>query len=173
MKMYCGNNLSFQGILNGTHYLGTKNKCLKRGVGVGKNLPFDENYNNEYEPVDNRKYYCGNKEITPPNYFAEGSPSICHRIGVGVGKAIRSQEPPPNFMYFNRYILPYLLFGLGCLIIFLILYNSKPNFVSKNDEIKKEIIIDWSKFIPYFILFSLIFGLFFKFFWYKVIRKYI
>ena len=52
--MYCGNNRKYTGLTQGTHTLGTRYKCFRRGVGIGRNLPVTNN-SIEYEPIDRRK----------------------------------------------------------------------------------------------------------------------
>ena len=98
-QTYCGNNASNPKIVNGTHVVGSLYKCLKKGVGVGKYvLPFDPSYLLPYNPIDNRKYYCGTKQGVPNGYFARGSPSLCFRKGVGVGKKLNARQVFNNLM---------------------------------------------------------------------------
>lgn len=90
MSIYCGGNLNDSKLTNGTHTLGTNYTCLRKGIGVGKYvLPPDPKYGNIYNPVDKRKFYCGTKSGIPDGYFARGSPSMCFRKGVGVGKKLK------------------------------------------------------------------------------------
>ena len=89
-QIYCGNNKNYHGLISGTHILGTNYECLKKGIGVGFNLPFDPLYLNNFIPIDKRKFYCG-KNITPPiEYFAIGNASICLQKGVGTGKRLKA-----------------------------------------------------------------------------------
>jgi len=72
--------------------IGSRYLCLKNGIGVGLSLPYDPDYEDEYEPIDDRKYYCGDKSpghSPPEGYDAIGSNAICHRIGVGAGKRLK------------------------------------------------------------------------------------
>ncbi len=46
-------------INNGTKILGTRYQCLKKGIGKGLNEPILK-YNNDYEPIENVRIYCGN-----------------------------------------------------------------------------------------------------------------
>jgi hypothetical protein len=87
--MYCGNNKRNRRLLNGELVLGTRYKCLRRGIGVGMNLPYDHDYD-EYEPIEKTKIYCGKSDVLPPGYDRLGSIADCHRIGVGVGKSMKS-----------------------------------------------------------------------------------
>ena len=169
-KIYCGNKENFTGLLSGTHILGTNYQCLRKGIGIGKNQPYDSSYNSPYEPVDDRKYYCGNSHDIPDGtYFAMGSPSKCLSIGVGVGKSIKASIGPPHFMYLIRYILPYIIsLILSILLVFLL----KPIFLTKKDDQLVDV-IDWGKFIPYYLLFWLIINISIYFFWKNFVRKWI
>ena len=93
-SIYCGNNLNYSGIVNGTHRLGTNLECLRIGIGKGLNMPVDPEYANEYIPNDDRKYYCGNEQQLPANgnYHDFGSPPKCLAIGIGVGKSRKANE---------------------------------------------------------------------------------
>lgn len=173
-QIYCGNNNNYPGLTAGTHRLGTNYECLRKGIGVGSHLPYDENYNQPHNPVDNRRYYCGNDLALPVNggHFAMGSPSKCLAIGIGVGKAQKARRGPPRFMYFIRHILPYLLFIIICGIIFSVIYFIKPEFLTKVDN-NNNIIIDWSKVGPYYSLMCIIVAICIWFFWSKFVRKWI
>lgn len=173
-RRYCGNNLNYPGLINGTHIVGTNYECLRRGIGIGSNLPYDGDYAGLYAPVDPRKFYCGNDVVLPPagGYFAQGSPSKCLQIGVGIGKSQRAGLGPPAFMYFIRYVLPYLLFLFMNGMVFILLYLLKPNFISKK-SIEGKQIIDWSKFIPYFLVSCLVIGILIWLFWRQYVRRWI
>lgn len=56
--MYCGNNRNSKQVKNGNK-IGSRYECLKKGIGVGMNLPLDLDYLDEYIPIDSRKIYCG------------------------------------------------------------------------------------------------------------------
>lgn len=174
MSIYCGNKLNHPDLLSGTRVLGTNYDCLRKGIGVGSHLPYDADYAGGYIPVDARKYYCGLAPVPPPGggYFAVGSPSKCLQIGVGVGKAQRAAMGPPAFMYFIRYILPYLLFLLITGGIFAAGYFfKKPKFITKEENGKK--VIDWSKFIPVYIIVCLISAILIWYFWKRFVRRWI
>lgn len=86
--VYCGNNRRYHGIVNGTHVVGTRYKCLRRGVGIGMNLD-DNEPDTGYEPIDTRRVYCGDRNQLPNGYDMFGSLSQCLQKGVGVGKRIQ------------------------------------------------------------------------------------
>jgi hypothetical protein len=173
MPTYCGNNLNHQKLVSGTHVLGTNYECMRKGIGFGSHLPYDASYAGAYAPVDPRKFYCGNNPVPPAagGYLAVGSPSKCLQIGIGVGKAQRTGLGPPAFMYFIRYVLPYVLFSVIIMGIFAILYFVKPKFVTKKD--KEKVVIDWNKFIPYFITACLSVAIIIYWFWKKFVRRWI
>jgi hypothetical protein len=173
-QIYCGNNNNHPSVLSGTHRIGTNYECLRKGIGVGSHLPYDEDYNNQHVPVDNRKYYCGNEPQLPVGggHFAIGSPSKCLAVGIGVGKAQKARVGPPRFMYFIRYILPYVLFFLISGGIFCLFYFLKPKFITMVDY-NGNIVIDWNKFTPYYSLCCLIIAICIWIFWNKFVRKWI
>jgi len=174
MPIYCGNNLNDPKLVSGTHVLGTNYQCLRRGIGVGINLPYDATYAGVYAPVDPRKFYCGTAAVPPPagGYFAVGSPSKCLAIGVGVGKARRAAMGPPAFMYFIRYILPYVLFFVMAGGVFAYFYFAKPVFITKRNQ-DNDIVIDWEKFIPYYFLITIIIGILIWLIWKRFILRWI
>jgi hypothetical protein len=91
--MYCGNNRRSTKLLNG--FMGSPYQCLRRGIYIGLNQPYDEEYNGEYDPIDTTRLYCGTNNIIPQGYDRIGYSHECHRIGVGIGKktkASRSQK---------------------------------------------------------------------------------
>lgn len=90
--MYCGNNRRNSKVLSGQQVIGTRYGCLKKGIFVGKSLPYDPEYANGYVPVDGRKIYCGEAKELPNGYDLLGSNSMCYFTGVGVGKAIKSKK---------------------------------------------------------------------------------
>lgn len=83
--MYCGNNR----LAVGNRRIGTRHECLKRGVGIGMNLPPDPDYARGYEPIVDRKLYCGNRSQLPAGYRAFGTNTECLQMGVGIGKRMR------------------------------------------------------------------------------------
>lgn len=173
-QTYCGNDANFAGLSTGTHVIGTNYQCLRKGIGVGRNIPYDAAYATPHTPIDPRRFYCGNAAVLPAGggHFAMGSPSKCLQIGVGVGKAQRAAMGPPAFMYFIRYILPYILFILISGGIFSVLYFTKPDFVSKKDNNNKNV-IDWGKLIPFYLLFSLTAVIIIWWFWKRFVRRWI
>jgi hypothetical protein len=84
-EIYCGNNSRDQGLLNGTKIIGTRYQCLKKGIGKGLREPILE-YNDQYEPIENTRIFCGNGDILPQNKDRFGTRDECLRKGYGVGQ---------------------------------------------------------------------------------------
>ena len=84
-NLYCGNNSLDPSIMNGSKVIGTRNKCLRMGFGAGYHSELNPNYTDDYEPIDRRKFYCGDKEYLPNGYDAIGNLPICLRKGFGMG----------------------------------------------------------------------------------------
>lgn len=171
MPTYCGNNMNDNRLISGTHILGSNYQCLRKGIFVGRHLPYDNAYTQPYVPVDARKFYCGNNPVLPQGggHFAIGSPSKCLQIGVGVGKVQRVAMGPPVAMYFIRFILPYLLFFLITGVIFFIL---KIKLVKK-DSSRTKYVTDWDKFIPYYLLSCIIVAVIIWWFWNRYVRRWV
>lgn len=92
--MYCGSNRRHPDVMSGRRTIGSRYDCFRRGFGVGINQPADPNYRLAYVPVDPRKVYCGKQNRLPANYDLMGSPNLCFRKGVGVGKAQKARSSP-------------------------------------------------------------------------------
>jgi hypothetical protein len=174
MPTYCGNNLNNPKLINGTHVLGSNYQCMKKGIGVGSHLPYDISYAGIYAPVDPRRFYCGNDAVPPVagGYLAVGSPSKCLQIGIGVGKSQRAGFGPPSYMYFIRHILPYVIFFTIISIIFMCLYFIKPKFITNKDDNNNDV-IDYSKFVPYLVIASLVTSISIWWFWKRFVRRWI
>ena len=171
LPTYCGNNINDIKLLSGTHVLGTNYQCLQKGIGVGMHLPYDDTFSGPYAPVDPRRFYCGNLAVPPAGYFAHGSPSKCLQIGVGIGKSQKAGLGPPRFMYFIRYILPFILIIILSIITFMIMYFAKPDYVTKIVNNTK--VIDWDKFTPNFLLYTLVISVVIWILWHKFVLRWI
>ena len=93
-QIYCGNNGAEPSLLSGEQILGTRYTCMQKGIGRGLHLPYDSKYTGAYVPIDNRKIYCGNKDILPTGYDFFGTLPHCIQKGVGIGKKIRAEQGP-------------------------------------------------------------------------------
>ena len=149
-KFYCGNN----NLHNGKP-LGTRNQCLRIGVGLGKNLPCDTGYGGAYAPIDTRKVWCGEGKKMPGKYDIEGSTSMCLQKGVGIGKNIRAKEgcQRSNLIKIIIFISVWVILTTSVCLGF---YFGKPNFVLREDDSK---IVDGGKLALYSIIFGLILGI--------------
>lgn len=153
--IYCGNNSLHPDLLNGTKRIGSRYECMKKGIGTGLNMPYDEEFNNPYEPIDDTKIFCGDKNILPEGYDRFGNAPQCLQKGVGIGKKIKAERGPPINIINNKSII-YIFLSL---IVFIFLYNNF-RYSSLNDFNEEYIIIDWSKIIIYYILYLIIFYIF-------------
>ena len=87
-KVYCGNNRNAR---KGKP-VGSRSQCLKVGIGKGRSLKCEASYGGPYDPIDNRKLYCGDQKIMPSGYDILGSPSLCLKTGIGLGKSLRARQ---------------------------------------------------------------------------------
>lgn len=87
LGIYCGNNELFGDIVSGARAWGTPYACMRKGVGVGLNLPRDREYRN-YRPRAKRKVYCGTRAL-PDGYACVGNLPQCLQKGVAIGKRQR------------------------------------------------------------------------------------
>jgi len=156
MPIYCGNNALDSDVVNGTSQLGTRYSCMRKGIGTGMNLPYDAKYAGEYEPIDNRKIYCGNVDNLPGGYDRFGNLSQCLQKGVAIGKRQRALDGYGNTnnniirnLFYGK--IKYFLIFILLIVLFLLFYYLKPSIIlQKNIENKK--IIDWKKFIIIYLI---------------------
>jgi hypothetical protein len=145
-NIYCGNNSKSKDIIIGISVIGTRYQCLKKGIGKGLNLPMDKNYLGDYEAIDNRKIYCGNKNKLPKNYDYMGNLPQCLQKGIGVGKIKKTLNYNPNNYNLVFYVILYIIL---CIITFFILFYTKPLFITIQKD--NETIIDIKKMLLYYI----------------------
>jgi hypothetical protein len=162
--IYCGNNLLDPDVVSGRSVLGNRYQCLRKGIGTGLNLPFDEKYRGPYQPVDDRKIYCGLNNNLPLNYFAFGSNHNCLQKGVAIGKSIKANNGSTSFFY--KYLLLilifiYIIFAIG---LFLLLFYLKPKSFIYIDKNNKEL-IDWYKFLTFYTIILLCISIIFYIFY--------
>lgn len=167
-EIYCGNNSLHSDLTNGNLVLGTRYKCLQKGIGKGMNMPYDLSYNEPYLPIDTRKIYCGNYNLLPENYYSFGNLPQCLQKGVGIGKRIKNQNQneysPIQFTnsFFN--LKKVTIFVIYAILLFFILYKIKPTIITnKNDKINKNHII-WFRFFLVYFMFLLVFIIILKLF---------
>ena len=147
-EIYCGNNAKSVDILNGSKVIGTRYACLKKGIGKGLNSSVDNNYIGEYEPIDTRKIYCGTTENLPDGYDLMGSLPQCLQKGIGIGKKQKAdQQVNPEIN--SRIIIYITIYIILSISIFLILYFTKPDFIS--DKKNNKNVINIKKLLLYYI----------------------
>jgi hypothetical protein len=144
-KIYCGNNSQYTGLIDGSHTIGTRYACLKKGFGIGYHMPYDKNFTEDYDPIDTRKIWCGSSNETPDGYNSVGNLPQCLQKGIGAGKRVRSKKGKSY-----TFLIPIFLFLLISGVLFAYLYFYKPNIVTTkgDDNIDK---IDWNKFVSFYI----------------------
>lgn len=164
-SIYCGNNRLNRYLVNNSKTLGTKYKCLKIGIQKGKSLPVDTNYIGPYEPIDDTKIYCGNSNRLKNQYDRFGNLAECLQKGIGIGKKIKANENrddsgdengDEDFIFIFNY-KNILLFLIIEILLFLILFITKPKFLLKKyskTKTKDQKNIDIFKFILIYVLFS-------------------
>lgn len=175
MPIYCGNNLNDPKLTYRTHNIGTNYQCLRKGIQVGINLPYDPAYSRPYRPIDNRKFYCGKSRRLPrgSEYFAIGSPSKCLQKGVAIGKkqiANRSgggggSGSSRNYRFSFSTIKidkfnPYIIFLVVITILSVLFYFVKPKIITKPNPKypmdSNKTLIDTKKFIVVILVLSII-----------------
>ena len=147
-NIYCGNNAKSADILSGNKVIGTRYNCMRKGIGKGLNLPVDNNYLGDYEPIDTRKIYCGNAENLPDGYDLIGSLPQCLQKGIGIGKKQKAHQQVSQEMNY-RIIIYITIYIILCISIFLILYFTKPDFIS--DKKNNKNVINIKKLLLYYI----------------------
>ena len=92
LPIYCGNNQLEPALQNGIKRLGTRYECLKQGYGRGFYEPVDPKFLSPYQPIDVRKFYCGNENDLPDGYHDFGTLHSCSTTGYGAGKRVKAQK---------------------------------------------------------------------------------
>jgi hypothetical protein len=147
MSTYCGNNAQHPRLLSGDVNLGTRYECMRKGIGRGMHMPYDDNFASVYTAIDKTRIYCGDKNDLPAGYDRMGSLVHCLQKGIGVGKRITADKGAPRFMLFYRVLLPILIIILLTGGLFTFLKLKKPSIVTEKDNRK----IDWGKFMAFYI----------------------
>ena len=95
-EIYCGDD---DDIPDEYDVIGSRNRCLKKGVGVGMTMSNEarETFMNKPRPADNGvRKYCGDNEALPETYTEFGSRMDCMKKGVGIGLTM-AQDKRENF----------------------------------------------------------------------------
>lgn len=98
MPIYCGNNRLHPDVTSGAKTIGSRYSCLRLGFGRAMNEPVNFRYAGPYRSIDNRKFYCGNKNQLPAGYSDFGTLTQCLQKGYGAGKKKKASEvrTPPR-----------------------------------------------------------------------------
>jgi hypothetical protein len=87
-EIYCGDSAALP---NTYDVMGTRYRCLQKGVGTGMMLPNErraEFLARPRPPPDGNRMYCGNAAVLPAGYTRFGLKSQCLKKGVGIGLAM-------------------------------------------------------------------------------------
>ena len=169
-RIYCGNNAENRNLRNGNSIIGTRSQCLQKGIGKGLHLPYDEFSSGQYNPIDQRNIYCGDRNILPNNYAYMGNLPLCLQKGIGVGKYRKSLLYNRRRIMFIRKILPIILAVLGYIMIYLYLRISKPYVVTEQNN---PIRIIARRFVIFYLLLILLWTLILFIVWrYWVLERY-
>ena len=170
-SIYCGNNARDARLLSGALSIGTRAKCLRKGIGVGRNLPVDPSYAAPYAPIDARRIYCGDRDDLPDGYDLFGSLPWCLQKGVGVGKAQRATQGfSPGHRSTTtlsrtipRSVVYVAMLGIGAFALFLTLYLVMLGLRQKKNKKR----INWRKFsLVYSIMLTCYTGILFLLYYY-------
>lgn len=144
MSLYCGNNKLHSSVRSGNAVIGTRSECLRKGVGLGKYLPCNSEYNGPYEPIDNRKVWCGNSDRLPPGYDIVGTLPGCMQKGVGTGMRLKARGCRGARRYTNKLTKRAVISFIFIMFVsFGVLYTLKPKVVFD----KKTKKMKWGAFI--------------------------
>lgn len=145
MPIYCGNNKHNNDLTNGRKTKGTRYKCLQKGIGIGLNMPKDNDYAGRYSPISKDKIYCGTDRRKPADYDRLGSLSSCLQKGIGVGKR---QVAMRFFGYDFELSENFIVYMIFVVIIHIIIFIKFRSIIKKYEkkiidelEIKKKLLI--------------------------------
>lgn len=90
-EIYCGDNPVLP---EGYDTMGTRYRCLKKGIGAGMMLPDErrDEFLARPRPPPGPRIYCGNEAVLPAGYARFGLKSECLRKGVGTGLAMSTEK---------------------------------------------------------------------------------
>ena len=90
-EMYCGDS---HVLPEKYDVMGTRFKCMRKGVGVGMVLGEDERlaFLNKIRQPPTEKLYCGDNPTLPTGYTRFGKKTECMRKGVGVGLGMPQEK---------------------------------------------------------------------------------
>ena len=91
--VYCGNNAKSKKLTEEKFKIGKPYQCLRKGIGVGLNLPLNIDMVGPYKPIRKRSFFCGKKSnIDKDKYDRMGDPTECLRAGIVIGQKKKADE---------------------------------------------------------------------------------
>lgn len=91
--VYCGNNAKSKKLTIEKFKIGKPYQCLRKGIGVGLNLPLNTDMVGPYKPLRKRSFFCGKKaNIDKDKYDRMGDPTECLRAGIVIGQKKKADE---------------------------------------------------------------------------------
>ena len=91
--IYCGNNAKSKKLTKEKYKIGKSYECLRKGIGVGKNLPLNTDMLGPYKPIKKRTFFCGKKSNWDrQKYDRIGDPTECLRAGIVIGQKLKADE---------------------------------------------------------------------------------
>ena len=106
---YCGNNQNNVG----NKPIGNRYQCLRQGIGKGLHSKLNPSYGIPYQPIDNRKFYCGLLNQLPNGYDWIGRHSDCFQKGFGIGQLLKWQKYGKYYNWFRLLCWVCICFVLG------------------------------------------------------------
>ena len=91
--IYCGNNAKSKKLTKEKYKIGRSYECLRKGIGVGRNLPLNTDMLGPYKPIKKRTFFCGKKSNWDrQKYDRIGDPTECLRAGIVIGQKLKADE---------------------------------------------------------------------------------
>lgn len=146
MPIYCGNNSLHPSLQDPNTTVGTRFKCMKKGIGAGMNMDIDPDYLQPYAPIDERSIYCGKAEQLPEGYDYMGNLPMCLQRGIGIGKRKRAQIqtggynnsiPPKISIIRLMFVLCVLLLSILFIVYFIRMIMNRGK-VKEKDKINEK-----------------------------------
>jgi hypothetical protein len=154
-KKYCGNaNI----LPNEYDRFGGLYECYLKGLGVGKKMKANM-FSSQSSYSDDSKSYDSK------SYDSKSYDSKSYDISNGIDNMKDIDKFFVHNNYNNKenrlYLVGFIIYLLGLSLFFIGMYYGRPSFITNRKEDNSESkIIDWSKFVPYLLSFSIIYGIF-------------
>lgn len=142
-RKYCGNSPN---VPNGYNRFGSLYECYLTGVGVGKKQKATQVLGPQPPPPVGAPVAAPLGPAVAPPLGPAVAPPLGPAVAAPVGPAV------PRIV--NSYLIKFLIFTGMFLAFFFGFYYGKPSFILDNTDPQPK--IDWSKFTPYLLCFSII-----------------